>query len=68
MLGSKKQTDPSGKEYIILPAWDWVNPEYLFNLPFRRIKNQRNHNSIPCIEWQTRTGIIMPGHEVKKRE
>jgi photosystem II stability/assembly factor-like uncharacterized protein len=34
MLGAKSQQDPLGKNYSILPAWDWVNPEYLFDLPF----------------------------------
>jgi len=33
MLGAKSQQDPLGKNYSVLPAWDWVNPEYLFDLP-----------------------------------
>jgi hypothetical protein len=33
MLGSKKQVDASGKNFIPLPTWNWVNPEYLFDLP-----------------------------------
>jgi len=34
MLGSKSQEDPMGKPYTVLPTWNWVNPEYLFDLPF----------------------------------
>ena len=33
MLGAKKQVDASGKNFNALPTWNWVNPEYLFDLP-----------------------------------
>jgi hypothetical protein len=33
MLGSKKQVDATRKNFIPLPTWNWVNPEYLFDLP-----------------------------------
>ncbi|HEX5112397.1 MAG TPA: M1 family metallopeptidase [Saprospiraceae bacterium] len=68
MLGSKKQADPSGKAYTVLPAWDWVNPEYLFNLPFgvskikeiiidplhRMADQDRNNNVWPRMEEETK--------------
>jgi len=34
MLGAKSQVDPNGVTYTVLHEWDWVNPEYLFDLPF----------------------------------
>jgi hypothetical protein len=34
MRGSKLETAPNGKPYTVLPDWDWVNPYYLFEVPF----------------------------------
>ncbi len=33
MLGAKSQLTPDGKTYQVLTAWDWVNPEYIMELP-----------------------------------
>ncbi len=34
MLGAKSQKDSQGRAYTVLPVWNWVNPEYLMDLPF----------------------------------
>jgi hypothetical protein len=60
MLGNKTQSDPQGRPYNVLPAWNWANPEYLFDLsvaadkikeiiidPFHRLADQDRSNN----EW-----------------
>ncbi len=34
MRGAKVENGPGDKPYQVLPDWDWVNPYYLFQLPF----------------------------------
>ena len=34
MRGAKMETGPNSKPYTVLPDWDWVNPYYLFQVPF----------------------------------